>query len=307
MERTTLTTHGTRVAVVIVTYNSESEIGGLLASLPEALVDLSADVVVVDNGSQDGTVEVAGRVPGVRVVEAANHGYAAGINRGVALTSSEWLLVLNPDTRLTGGSGGRLVSSARHHGAGIVFPRIVDPSGRTFESLRRVPTVLRASGLSKLGRPMVCEMVTEPAAYERPGPVTWATGAAMLVSRAVHQRLGGWDESFFLYSEETDFCLRAGDAGIPIWYEPSAVVTHVGGGSGRDSRTYSMQTLNRVRLYARRHGLVRRAAFYAVVLGREAGRAVLLRDGDARRASIDLLRPAGRPPELGLANRIIPR
>jgi GT2 family glycosyltransferase len=150
------------------------------------------------------------------------------------------------------------------------------------------------------------EYVTGPSAYEHPAVVDWALGAVLLVSRDCFRTLGGWDESYFLYSAETDFSLRARQAGFLTRYEPSALATHIGGESGRNEKTHVMQIVNRVRLYGRRHRLPAAAAYYALTTISELSWA-LRGQINSRSAIAALIRPSRRPPEIGCSGRLIPR
>ncbi len=295
--------------VVIVTYNSAPVIGDLLDSLPAALGGLSADVVVVDNGSADGTADLLGRRDDCRVVRSANVGYAGGINRGVREAArAEAILILNPDARLTPGSVAPMLETLRTPGTGLVVPQLRSPGGTLEPSLRRTPTVLRALGLSATGAAALSEHVhvSDTDSYARPHPVDWATGAVVLMSRACFDLLGGWDESFFLYSEETDVCLRARDAGLVTRYEPRAVAVHIGGGSGRTDLTHAMQVVNRVRLYRRRNRALGSWLYYGAIIAGELSHAARGRR-QSRFAVAALLRPSLRPAELGCSDRLLPR
>ena len=297
----------TRVAIVIVTFNSADQIGALLDSVPAAAGDVPVEIVVVDNGSTDDTVAVVERRTECRLVRETNRGYAAGINAGVrAAGAVSAILVLNPDCRLEAGAVPALVRTMMRTGAGIVAPRVVDVEGNLTWSLRRTPTLGRASGLGFTGHPALSEYVTEPAAYTRAGVVDWALGAALLVDAECHRALGGWDESYFLYSEETDFCQRAARAGWATWFAPDAAVVHVGGGSGQSPRTHAMQIVNRVRFYARGHSTPAAGLYFALVLASEL--TWLVRGHQQSRASIAaLVRPRSRPAELGCSTGLIPR
>lgn len=294
------------VTAVVVTHNSAGVIDTALDSLGASVQTIAIEVVVVDNGSTDDTVARVERRGDCRVVRAANDGYAAGINAGVlAAEGTGPILVLNPDTVCDPGAVVALADAAARHHA-IAVPRIVGADGTTSRSQRRFPTLARALGLGFTDHPALTEIVSAPEAYATAHPVDWATGAVMLVPRACHAALGGWDESFFLYSEETDFCLRARDAGWSTWFEPRAVVRHDEGGSGRNATLYAMQIVNRVRLYRRRTGPLRGAAFFALAVLREASR-VARGDAQARVATAALLRPRRRPPQLGAAGHLVPR
>jgi len=295
------------VTIVVVTYNSSPLLGTLLESLPAALGSLSADVVVVDNGSSDGTADLAARRRDCRLVRSVNVGYAGGLNLGIrASLRTDAILVLNPDTRLDAGAIETMMRTLQEPGVGVVAPRILSPDGALVTSLRREPTLRRALGLSARGRPALSETVLELEEYERPRDVDWATGAVLLMSRDCYDAVGGWDESYFLYSEETDFCLRARELGWTTRYEPSAVAMHIGGGSGRNEVTHAMMAVNRVRLYARRHGRSSALAYLALSVLAEASWLVRGRS-EARTAIRALLRPSARPPELGAGRRLIPQ
>jgi N-acetylglucosaminyl-diphospho-decaprenol L-rhamnosyltransferase len=295
------------LVIVIVAYNSVRVIGELLDSIPAAAEGLSYEVVVIDNGSTDGTPEVVATRGGCRVVRSVNTGYAAGINRGVrAGISAEAILVLNPDVRLHEKSVLPLLSALSDPDVGIVVPQVRSASGSLEPSLRREPSPLRGLGLNWTGLSAFSEYLSKPSDYDGPRVVDWALGAVMLMSRKCHDAIGGWDESFFLYSEETDFCLRARDAGFLTRYEPRSVVTHIGGQSGRDRTTHAMQSVNRVRLYRRRHGILKSWCYFWLTIACELS--WLLR-GQSRSwyAVIALLVPARRPPEINCNDQLIPR
>jgi N-acetylglucosaminyl-diphospho-decaprenol L-rhamnosyltransferase len=298
---------GPEINVVIVAYNSMNVIGGLLDSLPAALGGLKYQVVVVDNGSADGTAEFLTTRGGCRVVHSTNVGYAAGINRGVReAVPAEAILILNPDVRLARDSVPPLLAALREPDVGIVAPQVRSPLGVLEPSLRREPTLLRALGLTGTGLGVFSEYVTSPADYGRPCVVDWALGAVLLISRKCYETVGGWDESYFLYSEETDFCLRARDKGLLTRYEPRSVAVHIGGQSGRDRRTHVMQIVNRVRLYRRHHGALASWCYYWLTIASELS--WLVRGHRQSWASVvAMFRPSRRPPEIGCCDRHMPQ
>jgi N-acetylglucosaminyl-diphospho-decaprenol L-rhamnosyltransferase len=294
-----------RLAVVVVSYNSAAVLGGCLRSLHSEAVGLDA-VVVVDNASRDGSLDVAAAaadLPLRTVQMGRNAGYAAAINAGVAtldLDELDGVLVLNPDCRLRPKTLAHLWEALHGPGParGISVPRLLNPDGSLQLSLRRRPTVARALGEAVLGDragriAALGELVTDPRAYDEPGPAVWATGAAMLISAEVLRVVGPWDESFLLYSEETEFTLRTADHGWSLWYEPAAEVEHIGGESGTNPTLAALCVVNRVRLYRRRHGVIASGAYYLSVLVGEAVRALAGRR--TSRASVSaLVRPSRR-------------
>ncbi|GAA2212660.1 glycosyltransferase family 2 protein [Nonomuraea monospora] len=292
-----------RAAVVIVTYNSAEVLPGCLESLPGGASGVElAGVVVADNASKDDSVAIAEKAGATVVQVGRNAGYAAAINAGIAALDLDRLhgvYVLNPDCRLRPGAIVPLLDALEVPGRGIAVPYMVNPDGTLQPSLRRMPTVGRAvveavvgGGLAgRIGK--LGELVTDPRDYAEPGAFAWATGAAMLLSPRVIREVGPWDESFLLYSEETDFCLRAADLGYATWYEPASVIEHIGGDSGVNPMLAAMLVVNKVRLYRRRHGPLSGTAYYLAVLAGESVRALAGRR--TSRASVAaLVRPSLR-------------
>lgn len=288
------------VAVVVVTYNSEDLLPGLIESLGPGLDGLRWHLVVADNASADGSAAAARRLaPTATVVETGrNGGYAAGINAGVAAAGdARAVLVLNPDVRLLPGCGRILLDALALPGTGIAVPHLVDGHGQLIETMRREPTVLRTLGDAFLGarragrHRLLGEVVTDPACYRSPAVVDWAEGSTLLISRDCWDRCGPWDESYFLYSEETEFALRARDAGLVTRFVPQAHAVHLEGDSRQSPALWTLVVLNKVRLFRRRHAGPRVAAFWAALLLREGSRAVLGKP-TSRSAVRALLSPA---------------
>jgi len=274
------------VAVVIVTYNSADVLGDCLRSLAGSQgIDLSA-VVVADNASRDSSVataEAATDLPIQTVQLGRNAGYAAAINAGVAVLETGKLravFAMNPDCRVRPDTLRRLTDALRQPGRGIAVPLMVNPDGSLQPSLRRMPTVTRAVAEAILGGNLagrvgsLGELVTDPRKYEKAGPAAWATGAAILMSVEAMTELGPWDESFLLYSEETEYAMRAADRGWTLWYEPSAVIEHIGGESNTNPMLSALLVTNKVDLFRRRHSRPRSWAYFLAVFSGEAARAV---------------------------------
>ncbi|MFG2876398.1 glycosyltransferase [Streptomyces sp. NPDC048337] len=297
------------VAVVVVTWNSAAVLPEFLTSLPEGMAGLDWRLVVADNDSADDTVElIRSLAPDATVVQTGrNAGYAAGVNAALAAATDREgglraALVCNPDIRMRRGCAKLLVDglgapAADGDRVGISVPLLYEEDGRTLvHSLRRESSVTRALGEAVIGNrragrfPRLSELVTDPAAYERPTEADWATGALMALSSDCLSACGSWDESFFLYSEETEYCLRARDRGYVTRLEPTAEAVHLGGDSRVSPRLWTLLTLNRVRLYGRRHGPLATAAFRTAVLLRETSRAALGRPA-SRAAAAALARP----------------
>lgn len=288
------------VAVIVVTFNSEALLADLVASLEPGLAGVAWSLTIVDNDSSDGTVDAARTLaPHATVIATGrNGGYAAGINVGMAASPGcTAVLVLNPDVRLGRGCVAELLQYVHRPGTGIVVPRLVDARGQLIESQRREPTVVRALsdavlGARRAGRhPALGEVVTDDELYLRSGVTDWAEGSTLLISAECSDAVGAWDESYFLYSEETDFALRARDAGFATVYVPSAEAVHLEGGSAGSSELWPFLVANRLRLYGNRNGGVKTALFWCVLVLREATRS-LIGKRPSRAALAALLSPA---------------
>jgi N-acetylglucosaminyl-diphospho-decaprenol L-rhamnosyltransferase len=223
------------VDVVVVAYRS----GDHLRRAVEGLAGLDGvHVVVVDNACPEQSYRRVSDLAVEIVHAAANDGFAAGCNLGIAASSAPSVLLLNPDATISGDDLGRL-QQALHSSAdiGMAAPRIVHEDGTLAWSLRRFPrvrtTYAQALYLHRLAprAAWADELIRDQAVYARPGDVEWASGAALLVRRSLLERLGGLDAGFFLYCEDMDLCRRVRLAGYRIVFEPGATTRHVGGAS----------------------------------------------------------------------------
>jgi GT2 family glycosyltransferase/glycosyltransferase involved in cell wall biosynthesis len=290
------------LTVVVVTYNSSTVLGDCLMSLPAALSDFPASqVVVVDNESSDDSLLVAiDALPTVMTVNMGrNAGYAAAINAGIAAADAHGdVVVMNPDIRVRPDTLRQLARAEAASGAGIVAPKLVDSTGGLLLSQRRDPRISRILGEAVLGgrragRLGLSEIVSRPVDYQRGGWVDWATGAILLISAECLAAVGPWEESFFLYSEETDFCQRARNAGFGVRFEPKAVATHLGGDLETSASLRTHLVRNKLRLYRRRHSAAAAHAYRAALLVNDGIRAAR---GSAlhRAGAAELVRPEAR-------------
>ena len=236
----------TDVSVVIVSYESKPLLARCLTALAaDAARAATCEVIVVDQASTDGTAAwLASEHPEVRLVALPeNVGFGAGNNRGAALASGRWLLLLNSDAFVRPGAIDELVRFAESRpAAGVVGPRLSWPDGRLQRSCRRFPTVFRIATeflyLRKIApRSRILNgFYYGEFAHDEAWRVDWVTGACVLVRRELFEQLGGFDEAFFLYSEEVDLIYRARQLGAETWYDPAAEVVHEWGGTaGRSS------------------------------------------------------------------------
>jgi N-acetylglucosaminyl-diphospho-decaprenol L-rhamnosyltransferase len=227
---------GARVAAVVVNYNAREHLLGCLRSLRADGVDR---IVVVDNASADGSLEaVRASDPAAALVAAAsNLGFGTAANRGVAVTDTEYTVVLNPDTVLEPGSTKALVGALDASPAtAVVGPRVLNPDGSVYPSSRRFPNLGVAAGHAFLGflwpnNPYTRRYRMLDFDRGRAADVDWVSGTCMMVRRSAFDAVGGFDEDYFMYVEDVDLCWRLRRAGWNIGYEPSATVIHTIGAS----------------------------------------------------------------------------
>jgi len=222
------------VSVVIVNYNTWPLLRDCLASVfaDAAESGLQVEVVVVDNGSTDGSPElVAQHFPRVHLIRnARNVGYAAGTNQGIRASRGRNLLLLNSDTVVRPGALREMCAKldARQDLAGVA-PKLTNPDGTVQQSCWLFPLralVVNVFGLGRLG--LVDDYRSWDHRYDREVP--WVSSAALLVPRSVLERVGLLDEEFF-YGVDTDWCHRAARMGYRFLSLASAEVVHYGRGS----------------------------------------------------------------------------
>jgi GT2 family glycosyltransferase len=260
------------VDVGVVTWNTRDLTVAALRSLLDTDQGCRLRVLVHDNASSDGTADaVRAEVPEAEVEEgAANIGFAAAVNRLLARSDAPWFLTLNSDAWPQAGAVGTLVAAASAApDAAAVAPRLERPDGTLEHSTHRFPSLrlaaAAAAGPRPLGARRARSLLLEGAwNHDEPGEVDWAVGAALLLRRAAVDDIGGFDERYFMYAEDLEWCWRARSAGWTVRFEPAAVVCHVGNASGArrfgDARTAAVLR-NTYRFYGRTHGRASVAAF----------------------------------------------
>lgn len=248
------------VDVVVVSYNSRATLRGCVAPL-SALP--WATVTVVDNASSDGSLDAIADLPAALIRAPRNGGFSYGCNLGAEAGVAPYVLLLNPDARIEPGDLAALVWTLESNpGLAVAAPRILEEDGRVAWSQRRFPT-LRSTFAQALFLQRLFprsrwsdQVIRDPAAYTQPAEPDWLSGACLLVRRRALRAIGGLDEEFFLYSEDTDLCRRLREAGWKARFEPSATARHVGGASAPRHRTEWISARSRVRYARKHHGLV---------------------------------------------------
>ncbi len=243
------------LSIVIVSWNTAALTTACLRSIPSGAQDLDYEVIVVDNASTDGSAaRIASEFPEARLVcNDANAGYARANNQGLAISTGEYVLYLNSDTVVPTGALARLVQFTRDHdSAGACGPRLTRFDGRAQPFAfggDPTPGYLLARGAARL----LLHKPLHDWETRDPKQVDWVSGASLLVRRAALDRIGGFDEHYFMYFEDNDLCMRLRTGGWQVWYDPEVAVTHLGGSSvgraGESTRWY----YDSLRYFYRKH------------------------------------------------------
>ncbi len=246
-----------RISAVVVSYNTRALLRDALASLAP-LAEL--EIVVVDNASTDGSAAMVAReFPAARLIQSTtNGGFAAGVNLGVQASRGAYLLLLNPDARLPGDALGQLAGllDARP-GAAAAGAALAFGDGRPQASAFRFPGLAQlVLDLFPVRRLQATRLNGRYAPASRSIQVDHPLGACMLVRRSAWDDVGPFDEGYFMYVEEVDWCRRARARGWEVWHVPGAVAVHHGGQATRQQADAMFAQLwrSRLRYYERYHG-----------------------------------------------------
>jgi len=287
-----------RVDVGVVTWNTRDMTAAALRRLLDADQGCDLRVLVRDNGSADGTAEALREQVPEADIEAGqeNLGFAGGVNTIIRRSTAPWLFLLNSDAWPEPGAIRRLVDAAAlHPRAAAVAPRLERPDGALEHSTFPFPS-LRVAAVMAFRRRRLSEreadalMLEGAWRHDRARRVDWAVGAALLLRREAIIDIGGLDDTFFMYVEDVEWAWRAAKRGWEIWFEPTAVVRHVGNASGAQRfgqrRTFE-DIANRYRFFRREHGLLAAAAYRGLNLagcGLRYAESRRRHDADAARA-----------------------
>ncbi len=254
------------LSIIVVNWNVRELLRRCLEHIPQAVDGLLYEVIVVDNASTDGSQTLAEAFPHLRWIQNdENVGFTRANNQGIQVARGRYLCFLNPDTEPQPGSLATLAHYLEAHPrVGIVGPQLRYPDGSLQPSRYRFPTLMSALLESTpiawhwpnnpWSRRYHCADLPPDRAHE----VDWLNGACLMVRREVITQVGGFDEGFFMYSEELDLCRRARDAGWRIVYIPEARVIHHEGKSSEQVVVARHVHFNRskVRYFRKHHGRV---------------------------------------------------
>ncbi len=247
------------LSVITVTYNNGETIKEYLNSL-EKFLPKNAEVIVVDNNSEDWTVGELEKDKNILLIKSSrNLGFSKANNMAVGKAQGKYLFFLNPDTKVLDDAINKLLEFAQsHENMGIVAPKLVEPSGKVQPSVRRLPSIFGAIkeyylGVKKSFEPYVPQ-------GDQVVDVESVVGGAMLIKRELFNKVGGFNEKYFLYFEDLELCRQVKKLGYKVYYLPDVAIIHrVGSSISRDKLKWIRQS---EKLY---HGFVKYLILYLIL------------------------------------------
>ncbi|MFZ6028804.1 MAG: glycosyltransferase family 2 protein [Chloroflexota bacterium] len=261
------------LSIIIVNWNTRALLAECLQSLADTLPGVAHDIWVVDNASGDDSLAMLARdFPAVQVIaNRENVGFGRANNQAMARSRGRFMLLFNSDAVATPGSIDALLQLAQsQERAGMVGAHLRNTDGSFQASYTPFPTLWQEFLiLSGLGRALYGRHYPSRGPAEERGPqaVDYVEGACMLVRRETFEQVGGFDENFFMYAEEVDWCCSMKEAGWQVWYHPEARIIHHGSGSSNERRTKREGDLyqSRVRFFRKHYGNTPAAALKVLI------------------------------------------
>ncbi|HQT92554.1 MAG TPA: glycosyltransferase family 2 protein [Candidatus Kryptobacter bacterium] len=250
------------LSAIVVTFNSADSIERCLSSILPSSGGLQCEIIVVDNNSRDNTLSLVQKSDRVKVIENGNNvGFAAACNIGARAATGTNLLFLNPDAYVLGGAIRNMASYESSVGGGsIIGGLVVDYNGNITPSVRSFPSLLNqlseALFLYKLfpGSKRLGAYYYSNIGRDISISVDAVEGSFLMIPRLVFKQLNGFDEHFFLYSEDTDLCYRARKLNVPVIFFPGSRAVHAGQNeNARVSRRYILAVHLAQLKFIRRH------------------------------------------------------
>jgi hypothetical protein len=239
-----------KTSIVILNYNTKEITENCVKSVIKNTKKIDYEIILIDNGSTDGSQSVLGKLAAKNsrikfIKNKKNLGFAKGNNVGIKKAKGEYVLLLNSDTIVNSNAIGKMSSwMDRHISVGVSTCKLLNEDGTIQGTGGYFPNLLRVfswmsvediPGVEKLVKPFHPHrgksFYKNSSFYKKQHEVDWVTGAFMFVRKQVFEEVGRIDEDYFMYTEDTDFCFRAKQAGWKIVYLPKWSIIHLGGKS----------------------------------------------------------------------------
>lgn len=224
-----------KLSIIILNYKQKGLVKQCIKGIYQSKIRVPFEILVVDNHSEDGCLEMVREFyPEVRGISIdKNRGFAYGNNRGIEKSRGEYILILNPDIAIVEGAVEEMIRFLDHHPkVGIIGPKLIHPDGTIQYSCRRFPTILtplyRRTFFGKLpfAKKHIASYLMKEWDHQEARDVDWLFAACILVRREALEKVGYFDDRFFLYYEDLDLCRRFWERGYEVWYLPKVELVH---------------------------------------------------------------------------------
>jgi GT2 family glycosyltransferase len=255
------------LSIIVVNWNTRVLLAQCLASIQNSLQDDFFEIIVVDNASSDGSLEmVQDRFPRVRLIKNDNNaGFARANNQAIQASRGQFILLLNSDAYFVDESAIRMVTIARENpDIGILGGNLFFPDGRPQSSHGELPSLpLEIRSLFGLDKSLEPAISKPEEAFVDSG---YVNGACLMIRRACLDQIGLLDEGFFMFSEEIDWCIRAKKAGWRVCHAPDTHIVHqVGGSTAVPSGRVLMLYRGKLHYFAKHYGALAQLALYTAM------------------------------------------
>ena len=256
------------LSIIIVSFNTKNLLISCIKSVKKYTSGIDYEIIVVDNASTDGSAK-ASKALGVRIIEnKTNFGFATANNQGTKISKGEFILFLNSDTEIKDNVLGHLVSYMRKNPkVGVATSALNNKDGSLQATGGYFPTLLRVfSWMTIQDFPLVDKFIKPfhpfhsksffskgDSFYSKQRELDWVTGAFLMTKKEILNKIGGWDETFFMYVEEVDLCFRIKNKGFQVWYLPKWSTTHLGGASSKTSEFSLLSEYKGVKKFYKKH------------------------------------------------------
>jgi len=245
-----------KASIIIVNYKSKERLKKCIDSVFDKFENQNFEIVVINNDQEENISKALGEFPQIQVINLEeNAGFGKAVNAGARIARGEWLMFLNPDTQLLTSQREMLSFFEATPEAGIISPKLAEERGETQKwSAGAEPGLLDLLG-NNIGLPRSQKMWES----RKTRTVDWVSGAAMVIKKDLFDKIGGFDENFFMYFEDIDLCKRVRETGKKVFYFPQERVLHLGGKSIENAEKQKADYYRSQDYYFQKHFGERRA------------------------------------------------
>jgi len=256
------------LSIIIVSFNTKMLLVSCVNSIQKYTRNINYEIIVVDNDSKDDSAKSAKKLGTIVLENSENTGFGRANNQGAKIAKGKFVLFLNSDTEIHDNALGEITKWMESHSrVGVVTSGLKNKDGSIQATGGYFPTLPRVFSWMTIQDIPFVDNVVKPfhpfhskslfskgsSFYEDKKELDWVTGAFLLTRREILEKVGGWDEKFFMYVEEVDLCFRIKSMGYQVWYLPQWKITHLGGASSKTSEFSLISEYEGIKKFYKKH------------------------------------------------------